>query len=486
MKKALLIGLAVGLAVALAAPAFAIDWSARGQITIYGAYYKNIDKQYPVTIGPSTAGGDYRWWLMGEPNYSIYGGAPSIYHPGVNEENAWTQLRTVLVITARASENLAGIWAFEIDSGRWGEVGGSGASTSIGTGYAGAWNTDQIAVEVKSCLIEFKVPQTPVQLRVGMQNYQVRPHMFLLVDGAGVQANAKFNFDPITLGFNAFWGKIYEGNDWTQADDQDIYGIDMSVGVGNIKGGAFFAYQAMRQAYDQPFPYVEGDDERWWIGAYTDIKVGPVGATLDFIYNGGQADLVTASFFPDLDYKGWIIRGELTYILNKFKFGMGGLYGTGDDRYTADEYEGYTVPRNSEAAFFNKDFVILTGDWGLFNPYGNAFVGGLFKPRSNVGEGVWYLRGFMDYQVLSWLKLMTNFGYIGDTTKHGDTFGRDSKDDDSIGWELDVGAQFQIYPNLFFNTTFGYMWAGDAFDEQELGTNIHDPWAWMSTLTFIF
>jgi len=475
MKKALLIGLAVGLAVALAAPAFAIDWSARGEIAIMGAYYKNIDKSYPVAIMPLP--------YAGEPTTSVYGGVLDYMMPGSDEENAWVQLRTVLVITARASENLAGIWAFEIDSGRWGEDGSM--TTSIGTGAAGQWNADAIAVEVKSCLIEFKVPQTPVVLRAGIQNFQVRPHMFLLLDGAGVTARAKFNFDPVTLGFNAFWGKMYEGVDHTQADDQDLYGIDMSIGVGNIKGGAFFAYQALRQAYDGT-AYVEGDDMRWWLGAYSDIKVGPVGATLDFIYNGGQADFQGASPVQDIDFEGWVIRGELTYILNKFKFGMGGLYGSGDDRATAEEYEGYTVPLNSEACFFNKDFVILTGDWGLFNPYGNAFVGGLFKPRSNIGEGVWYVRGFMDYQVLSWLKLMANFGYIGDTSENWDTFGRDASDDDSIGWELDLGAQFQIYPNLYFNTTFGYMWAGDAFDEQTGGNNINDPWAWISTLTFIF
>jgi hypothetical protein len=261
----------------------------------------------------------------------------------------------------------------------------------------------------------------------------------------------------------------------------------------------------------------------WWIGTYLDATVGPVSFTGDFVYNGGfegnksgwnlynnpMSPFTGGNYVGDFAHYGRIheafeTRGVASYKMNKFTFGIGALYGTGDNPTTPFKDEGYHVPYNSEAAFFNDDFVVLTGDWGLREPFGTQNVGGLFKAWSDVGQGVWYVRGFADYQVLDWLKLKANAGYIGNTVSHGSEFSTDSfylvspitaqpvtpifdnGNSDTIGVELDAGVQINIYKNLFWDSAFGYIIGGKALLSQYGGYRAQDPWMFTSVLTYQF
>jgi len=479
MKKALLIVLTLGLVVALATPALAVSWVAKGAIAIKGAYYKNIDMRDPIMLTPAPLG------IGGTPGRGVIYGIGNA-DPAWNRQSAWVQMRTVLVVTALASRNLYGTLLFEIDSMRWGTGEGSNIPWAGITGVdAGVWNADAIAVEVKGAFINFKVPQIPVTLRVGVQPFLKRSHIFMLLDAAGIDANVAFDVGPVKVNINPFWARMLEGLDHTQADDQDFYGIDLTVSGGGIAGGLLFAYQAGRQLYDGVPPILEGDSMQWWIGPHIDANIGGLAAQLDLIFNLGQEDYQLPAAV-DRDHDGWILRGEASYTMNKLRFGIGGLYGTGDDPTTPNTDEGYRVPAGSENAFHNKDFLILTGDWGLTCPYGLNNVGGLFRPRSDVGGGVWYVRAFADYQVLNWLKLMFNAGYIGDTVDNGDIFGTDADDDDGIGWELDFGVEINIYKELALNSAFGYLIAGKALASHGPGDRLQDPWMWATTLTYTF
>jgi hypothetical protein len=426
------------------------------------------------------------------PYPNVAAGPPVPGSAGWQEDNAWVQMRTIMAFVAAVNKDLYGALVFEIDSSRWGESGATSDLSTVtpgmvggaaGSGRAGAWGTDQIAVEVKNAYINFKIPQVPVTVKAGIQSYAVRPVVCLLKDAAGITAAIELKTDPVTVTIAPMWAKILEGVDNTEADDQDLYGINLSFAFGDIKPGVFFLYQARRQLYDGT-PSVEGDSTSWWLGPYIDAKIGPVDATLDFVYNGGTEEFQDGSPFADIDRGGWILRGQVAVTMNKLRIGIGGLYGTGDDLTTNDD-ESYRVPYISEAAAANQDFLILTGDWVVNAPYGFNQVGGFFKPFSDVGAGVWYVRAFADYQLLSWLTVMGNVGYIGDTTKHGDTFGRDLDDDRSIGWEMDVGTSIAIYKNLSWNTAFGYLIAHKAL----AGTGGHmpqDPWALATTLVYAF
>jgi len=514
MKKALLIALALGLICAWAAPAMAIDWSAIGGFTIKNMYYKNVDFRNPTFIGGVPGSNRF----IGATAFSgpAFGLAGS-NDPAWNDDSWWMQMRGNIYIIAKASADLQGVFGIEVNSTRFGEADPTPVLPAVGAGIAGRWNADAIAIAVKSMYIDFKIPAVPVRVKAGIQPYQLRNPVFLYADAAGISASVQLDLDPVLLKINPFWAVINHGvatlggvvvpTDWTTSDDGNLLGVDINAAIGLIKPGVFFVMQRQGQLYNVGAN--EGNRNLWWLGAYTDATFGPVGINFDFIYNGGYDvwESGTINVFDVMDpapfalsvprpysvrHEGYIVRGVASYTVNKIKFGFGMLYGSGDDLATPDKYEGFKVPHRSEATKFNDDFVVLTGDFGLRQPFGTNNVGGLYKAWSSPGQGVWYVRGFADFAVTDWLKLKTNFGYIGDTCRGtaggmgGDEFGTDADNDSSVGWELDAGVQVNIYKNLYLDTAFGYLIAGKALAGQYGGYRAQDPWVWATTLTYQF
>lgn len=467
MKKGLLVLMIAGLAVAVAAPAMAIDWSASGYIRIGSAYYKNIDEEDGMPLPTSAA---------------------------YDEENAWVQTRARVKLTVRANEDLYGVVYFEIDSARWGDAG-------TGSGNAGKWGTDQVAVEVKNVYIDFRVPpKLPIWIRAGMQGLKIRPEVFMERDGAGITARIVIN--PIKLAINPMYFKRLEGVDHTDADDINIYAVDVNVPIGPMKVGSYFLWDEAHH-----YPTAEDDGHFWWIGAYSDGKIGPVKYNLDFSYSGGTQEYAAT---PDIDIEGWLIRVAAEYAWSKLTVGAGGWYSSGDD-YDSADFEGYALPEGrSGAPSSNDDTLILIGGWygtGGMNSSGPSFVGSYGRygwptsPSPTGGQfgGFWYLRAFADYQVFDWLKVGGQIAYIGDTSDDGDTFGdsrktpytaADRDDNSEIGWEFDVGASIKIYKNLTYNLAFGYLIAGDALDHWDTATSSNasgqDPWALITRLEYKF
>jgi hypothetical protein len=494
----------------------AIDWSAVGGFTIKNMYYKNIDYRNPTFIGGVPGSNRFIGaTAFSGPAFGLAGRAD----PAWNEDSWFLQMRGNIFIIARASQDLLGVLGIEVNSTRFGEA--DPALVAPTGGNAGRWNADAIAVQVKTMYIDFKVPELPVWFKAGIQPYLLRNHVFMCLDAAGITARVKIDADPVLINVNPFWAVISHGTrvlggvtvptDWTTSDDGNLFGVDINAAIGLIKPGIFFAMQHQPQLYN--VGAAEGNRNLWWVGPYIDAKIGPVDLNFDYIYNagydyneGGTINVFDVSNPAPLNltllrtysvkHDAWLLRGQVAYTINKFKFGLGGLYGTGDNLSTPDKFEGYMIPFRSEACKFNEDFLVLTGDWGLRQPYGTTNVGGFFKAWSNTGQGVWYLRGFADYQVTDWLKLKVNAGYIGDTShgqasealgvRGGDEFGTDREDDDSIGWEMDAGIQINVYRNLYLDTAFGYLIAGKALAGQFNGFRAQDPWAWATSLSYVF
>ena len=468
MGKILLGGMGIGLTLALATSAMAVDWSTTGYIYVGSAYYKNITNAK---------------------------GVPSPTDAGWNQDNFWLQMRLRAMLTARASEDLYGVFYIETDSTRWGEA----EQVANPSGTAGKWNADAVAVEVKNLYIDFRVPpKLPVWIRAGIQGIKIRDNVFLSDDGAGITARIKI--DPIKLSINPMYLKRWEGQDYTEADDRDIYAVDVNLPAGPVKFGAYFLWDEARH-----WPTSADDGHLWWSGAYSDGKIGPVQYNFDFAYSGGRIDYAAA---PDVQFKGWLIRAVATYTQNRLTVGAGGWYGSGNDVSTND-FEGFAlIEGRSEAPSVNDDTLILMGDWfgtggmttapSFVGTYGN--YGGASAPTtgSQFG-GFWYVRGFTSYQLFSWLKLGFQIAYIGDTTKHGDTFGTarkapfgatDLDDKSGIGWEFDIGANITVYKNLTYNLAFGYLVAGGALDQWNASSgrnsSPHDPWAFITRLAYTF
>jgi hypothetical protein len=488
MKKILLIALALGLAVALAAPAMATDWSARGHIYVGGAIHKTVPP-----AGPPNWGG---------PALTLVPGSPAW-----NDTMAWVRMGANLTITARQSEDLYGVLGFNMSSSRWGEAGFTGAmdATNAGNWYReGGYADDSgtLSVLLQEMFIDFRVPpKLPIWLRIGAQPFVIRP--WLVVNTVGPGLTGRIMIDPIKLSINAGWAKKWEGYDW-DCDDVDAFFGDIAIPIGPVRVGGFVWYENHNMWWPtdagvQP-PGQRSHADIYWLGVYADGKVGPVGLQFDFVYNGGDInydDILVG--WLDQDIEAWALRGVLDVSpMDRLKVGIGALYATGEDPNSNDleqfrSVNGWELHGRQQGLPALQDFLLLTdGLMGCvpFRGPGIGFIGG----PSYLG-GVWYVRGFADFMATDWLRLVANVGYIGDTNDHSNRFGSARKadgitlrDDDSIGVEMDFGFNIALYKNLQWGMAFGYMIGMDALDAWNGVANDSpaNPWGLTSAILYTF
>jgi len=110
--------------------------------------------------------------------------------------------------------------------------------------------------------------------------------------------------------------------------------------------------------------------------------------------------------------------------------------------------------------------------------------------------GTWMAKLYGSYKATPWFKVTLQGLYIGDTTKHGDTFGtsRDASGNlsnhNTIGWETDMITELQIYKNLKFSVGLGALWPGGAFKfyNTALKENEkpHFPWQLCTNIVYNF
>jgi hypothetical protein len=475
MKRGWLMGLIVLVGLALAAPAMSADLSATGYMGIGYRAYQNV----------------------------------GAWNDHVTTE--WVQ-RFELFFHAKASEDLKGVVRFRMDSvpNPWGTV----KTEQNSIGY---WGSEQVSVEVKEAYLDFKIPgiQCPTWVRAGVQFFSLRPEVFLLPAGPGISFRSNIPLADGTLGLSGGWGKIREYDDtatWnatTGRPGADAQSANLFFLAGDYKAKAGIS-GGLYVALDTGERKVRGASmdkgNVWWIGLYSDGKVGPVNYNLDVIYNTGKEDYSLQSL-QDIKYNGWLARVVLTYPYQNFNFGFGGLYVSGVNWKKFDEkgkYTGFVLPPGTETFGPNSDSLIVLSGWGT-GPGIVGDIGWWTVPRSlsvirktamdlarRGWPGVWGVRLFADYKALQWLTLSGQVAYWGDTEKYGNALEgvvMDKKyDDKDIGVEVNLGAKIDIYKNLAWRLVFGYLFAGSAADgkTKDGGKKYDDPYAFVSTLIYTF
>lgn len=460
MKKALLIGLALGLVVAGAVPALAVDLTASGYIGVAGTLFRNTNPAPPFA-------------LYAPPGYLHRSPATAF-----NDEMGSTLTgRAELAFMVRASEDLYGVFKFRMNTNgaqRWGVAGGWGQEGGT-----------SISVGVQHLYMDFRVPpKLPLWFRVGLQNIWIRGWIFMCEDVPAV--SARVMIDPIKLSVTGYFAKLIDASATEATTGAEFYAIDTKIPLSfdsvNIAPGIFFAYQTQRWALaasNDP-----NAQKLWWLGVNVDGGIGPVKMQVDFIYNGGTLENTTIA---DQKYGSWLINGVVSFVWQKLEVGVGGKYIKGED-VNSNDIESFQLPGsgtyNSESMAVSGDFVVFDNGWMMPGPGWPANIG-LIDGPGNFWFGYWTLRGFAYFQVVDWLKVGAQVGYIGDTVKNGDCIGTDADDDSSIGWEMDFGVNVQIYKNLALHTAFGYLFANKALS-QAGGIKPASPWGWQSRLMYMF
>lgn len=499
-RKGLRWVLALVVSVLMVAPVFAVEWTASGNIQIGYRLYRNL---FPEFMGAQADS---------------------------NIDN-WVQ-RVDLGITATASENLKGYIRFFIDAFPW-----PWGTYRTGQNAMGYWTSEQVTVESEEAYIDFKIPalQTPTWVRAGVQYHVIRPVVFLNVPGPGINLRSicKLQDGAVTVGGG--WGKIREYDErFTYStlpyqlvlEDVTITSVKLDSQEGanlyygfldyTMKGNRFGAYVAATGGKGWARGTIEGKEGNqtikisglvkakgtiWWFGLYSDGKVGPLNYSFDAVLNTGREKVkAIADDWTDswkTKYNGWMARAELVYPYDRYRFGLGGVYVSGQDYNKENKVTDFVNPFGSQVWGPAGDSLVVISGWnagpgpvgdvGIFGgPLGSAQVSAL-KLAEQGWPGIWGVRLFADYKVVDWLTLLAQVSYWGDTAKHGDTFEGPGKDESSIGFEVDLGAAVNIYKNLTLRSAFGYLFKGSALDMKEVrGKKIDDPYAFIVTLFYTF
>jgi hypothetical protein len=526
MKKFTVISLAALLILAFGATAFAqvkLEFRASGSIDAQTHYSVNVPPLNPA----------------GNPIFGV-GGTAVPYTTKVDATGASRALdKTVSYWDSRFSlrfdavmgKELSATLQFEIDAGRWGGP-PTGNLTSIrDAGGAGYWSMDREAIEIKYMYVDVGLPYfgipVPMTVRVGGQPLAIRPWFFQATDGFGVSGGIKI--DPVNI--NPFFFKPGEGFDW-RADDADIYGIQANAKLGTFTLGGYGLYYNMNSyplwaanaaavatiaALAPIAPQVGGTykSDFWWIGLYADGKAGPVNIQFDAAYDQGKVK-DSAANARSVKYQGWATRGKVNFPWEKFDFGAIGMYASGSDAKktsasglpgTSTAYNnaifshrvgGWMVPVGSENGAANGESVVIYGmEAGASGGQGWAVNHNYNQHSKGAFGGTWFAKLYGSYKVTPWYKVTFQGLYIGDTTKNGNTFGNALKsdgtlrDDDTIGIEIDMLNEIEIYKNLTFKIFGGYLFAGEAMNRDfgagnDRNANMKNPWAIRTRLLYSF
>ncbi|MGO8987831.1 MAG: hypothetical protein ACLQGU_18005 [bacterium] len=525
MKKLIVLSLAGLLILAFGATAYAqkLEFRASGFIDtqtfigenvpqyMFGApIYQAVNPNYSINPVPNLQ-------VLGVgPTGTKYGAfatdAPQPF--GWNKTNSDWEGRAHLKFDAVMGPSLSGTIYFEIDTFRWGDsMGHNGFNNAAnyffygngnGANEFGGWNTDKLAVEVKNVYIDVGLPYFgvpwPMTVRIGAQPIGVRPAMLLYSDGTGVTAGIKI--DPVLI--NPIYAKAVSSPDFTH-QDSDVWGLQVNAKISTLEVGGyglyyrmgtypFFAQSSSVLGTFGPNPYlglsltpaIQGTmhSNMWWLGAYAQGKAGPVDLDFDFVYDFGdvQANLTPV---PHVTYQGWASRLNIAYPWEKFKFGVTGMYASGADARHTDPTgtpglttnigtlskvnRGFVVPPGSEQAPINSESIVVYDmEAGATGGYGIGATSNYYAMSRGGFGGTWFAKAYAQAKIAPWYKLTAQALYIGDTTTHGDTFGSAVKfnglnqDNQTIGVELDIMQDLQIYKNLRFWMGWGILFPGPA------------------------
>jgi len=504
MKKFTVIFLAALLILAFGATAYAqvkLDFRASGSIDAQTHYSVNVPPLNPAA----------------NPIFGV-GGPAAAYTTkasALDRTVSYWDSRFSLRFDAVMGKELSATLQFEIDAGRWGSAPTGTVANLRDANNFGQWSTDRSAIEIKYAYMDVGLPYfgipVPMNVRVGAQPLAIRPWFFQATDGMGVSAGLKI--DPVNI--NPFYFKPAEGVDWT-ADDTDIYGLQVNAKLGTFTVGGYGLYYNMNSypmfvasapyAFDARLaPQIPGPNQAdfWWIGLYLDGKAGPVNVQFDGAFDRGK---VVQSGFPSVQYQGWATRAKVEYPFEKFNFGVTGMYATGSDVRQTDatglangtnrRVTGWMVPVGSENGAANGESAVIYGmEAGASGGQGWAVSHNYNQHSKGAFGGTWFAKVAGSYKITPWYKVTLQGLYIGDTTKHGNTFGNALKssgqrrDDNTIGIEFDMMNEVEIYKNLTFKLFGGYLFAGEAMNMNLAGdanANIKNPWAIRTRLLYSF
>jgi hypothetical protein len=393
-----------------------------------------------------------------------------------------------LFYTAKANDDLKLVFGVEADT-RYGGLnepiykGGVNTGNGSANGRdSGVFDADSASLEIKHIYLDFNVPSTGVNLRVGIQPWvDGVQRLFTAADMTGVYATKKF--DPLTLKLG-----------WFRFIDNDVNSTvttGLAVGPGatfglthNFTGLNFIGKQtADLITFEGQFAvskdisvgaayhnvqrdtatglFIDSPDRGFellhMVTLNAAAKLGPAAINPFFAYQFGDAK------------PGSKIGAFLAGVTSKTNIGFGNInfdafYMSGDDNGTGD----------------SKDYKIMNGPQTFFTPNNGYF---LFRNRNmgngnntidgtdtaHQGRGAIYASVGYD-GAMGKLIYCASLGYMG--TAEQRVKAAATKESSSLGTEIAAQVGYKMYDNLTAYTNLAYVMLGDGLKSTDANKRV--------------
>jgi hypothetical protein len=441
MKKRLIMLVALLAVVAIAVPAFALEFK-------YGGMYR-LRWQSSDNVVDGGGYGEYldnsKEFRYQNQSYKSYLGWPSpvtakLKAHDTNDNQNYMDQRLRMYFSFVASENLQVVTKFEIDN-----IWGYSPDKFTGGGAVGA---DGIIFEVKNVYVDFNVPYTPVRATLGVQGVQLLSGWMLDDDFSAAKFSAKF--DPITVTAGYIAG--YNSDVTNMYSNVDDWFISLDYAQGPFKAGLLGLLQNAHST-----------DASTFMNPRTTSAIRANGGAAANGLNSIQVTPTLNTYTPS----GAIVSGGSLYPAMATSNGNANVSGFGTTLAINQSQAGWVTESPNTVSGTTRVQTVTTGGTTASpiyyerNTAWNNYNWNLPVAKDNY---LFDLGAYFEYK-LSWMKAYVNF------VKNFGSFkflpGTLDQDIDYAGYMVDVGVNFYTGPFTF--TVNGFLASGDNL------TNSNEP-----------
>ena len=388
-----------------------------------------------------------------------------------------------------ASESLKGVLFLEIGHLTWGKN-----STVEKKAQGGALGTDGVNVKTRYMYVDWVIPQTEVQVRMGLQNFTL-PNFVTgpailgggSADGAGITISGQFTEN---VGATLFWLRAendnsddldWGGDDYHYSDAMDFVGITVPMTFDGVKITPWAMYGSIgRDSFEgettgqgknvsyglRPIGFdfssglnkqeMDRHGDAWWVGLGGELTMfDPFRVALEGAYGSvdmGSVKLGDTNY--DIERSGWYAAALAEYKLDFMTPGIKFWYGSGDDSNSTNGSEMLPTIQGSWNA----------GSYGYDNAYYNA-KSCMFGTTPAGTMGIYaYLN---DISFIEDLSHVLRVGFVKGTNnttmvRHGVV--ADPTDPETLylttadkAWEVNLDTTYNIYKDLTLVVELGYI-----------------------------
>jgi hypothetical protein len=376
--------------------------------------------------------------------------------------------RARIMYIAKANDDLKLVTHFELDTRFGGTAPANGYKGIPGGSDAGQLDADSISLETKNVYLDFNIPTTGVNMKVGVQpwadSYQ---WIFLMADMAGVTATKKF--DPLTLqlGWFRFSDQGTNGANAVAAATttqvgkltSDLIVVDGKFAVSkDINVGASY-YNVQRDS-----PGIANGTAEFellhMVGLNASVKAGPATINPFFAYQFGDAN-PTGAVKND-------IGAYLAGFTSKTKVGPGNVnlsafYTSGDKNGTG---------KNDDFKIFGAgtDYFGAANMWLLLrHPTGISTQTVLDVDNTARDRGLMGI--FAGYEGTAGKVIYAaNVGYMQTAEQRNKV--ATVKEDSSIGTEVNAMVGYKMFDSMTASLTAAYAFLGDGLNSTDANKRI--------------